>query len=82
MAYNSQFSPLEYLERRIKYYKKRTSVIKSNLNKEWLIKRYGRWVLKKATANALENNANRIAEFKMAAEILRKSPIYNKNKIA
>lgn len=53
MSWHPDRPPIEYLERRIKYYKKKVSSVKSSVNNEWLIKKYTKRGLIKAVEKAI-----------------------------
>jgi len=79
--YNTEYSPVEYLERRMRYYVKGIAKTKGLINKEWFIKKYGKVALKKQIKLSVEYKRKRIKEFNIAIEILKKSKTYNDNKL-
>jgi prefoldin subunit 5 len=70
MGYETDFDAITYLERRVKYYKKKRASIRHCLKDEFFIKRYGRKKLKTIIAKTLEQIDNRIIEYKSAIETL------------
>lgn len=70
MSWNPDKPPIEYLERRIRYYKKRIPVIKKFVNRKRLIQQYGKKLLKEIINSRVLHTQQRITEFEEAVKIL------------
>jgi hypothetical protein len=66
MAWQTDQPPLEYLKRRVIYYKKKRGYSRKWIKDKGMIKRYG----KKAIQTAIDRIESRIKEFEQAAKIL------------
>jgi hypothetical protein len=70
MAYNVDHFPIEYLQRRIIYYKKQRGSVNNLLTDPHMINRYGEQKAKELVAVRLEGIEYIISEFEKAIEIL------------
>jgi len=76
MSYNVENSPIELLQRRIKYYKGVRGRMRNMHKNEVLVRRYGKVQLKKKVIPAIvENIENKIAVFEQAIQVLEKSKL-------
>lgn len=73
MAWNTDQSPLNYLKRRIKYYKKKRSSIKNCAKNKAVIAQYGEKGVKKLIAISEQRINKRIKEFELAIKKIAKS---------
>ncbi len=81
MGYPTEHSPVEYLERRIIYYKKMIPKAKAAINDDFLIKRYGIRKIKEASKSRVAYYQARIKEYMVAISVLQTSKRYNENKL-
>lgn len=72
MGWNYDRPPIEYLERRVKYYRKKIGSTKGLITRQWLITKYGKRQLKKIIKLRIEHCEARIKEFEQAISILQK----------
>lgn len=71
MSYKVDYPPLEYLQRRIKYYKKRKARVKRLPDDEFFVRKYGARKIKKISNDATLNIEKMIKEFEKAISILK-----------
>lgn len=73
MGYQTDFSPIEYLQRRVIYYKKLRGNARNWHTDEYFIQRYGIKGIKKQAKIAIERYEKRIEEYGKAIELLTKN---------
>lgn len=73
MGWDYDRPPLEYLQRRIVYYKKKKGVVNGLAKNEFLIKKYRKRQLKKIIAQRIQEIDSRIVEFTEAVTILKQA---------
>lgn len=74
MAYKTDYSPVDYLRRRIIYYKKQSGVIRNLIKKKILIERYGgKQNLKNFITIRIKAIENRMIEYEAAIKKLSKN---------
>lgn len=71
MANETDFPPIEYLQRRIIYYKKRRGAIRNWPNDEYFVKRYGKRKITSLSKSAVERIEGRIKEYEDAIQKLK-----------
>lgn len=67
MAWRVDKDPIEYLEQRVRYYKKKEREFKNHLKDEDMLRRFG----KEGIEGAIANVELRILEFQYAIKILK-----------
>lgn len=73
MGYETDHPPIVYLERRIKYYKKRRGNARGWPNDEYYLRRYGKKEIKRISKAVIARYDERIKEYEKAIEILKKN---------
>lgn len=71
MGYETDHPPIVYLERRIKYYKKRCGNARGWPNDEYYLKRYGKKEITRLSKAVIARIEARIREYEKAIEKLK-----------
>jgi hypothetical protein len=77
MAYQTDYFPIEYLQRRVAYYKKRRSSTKNAIKNKILVDKYGEQETKAMIAKRLEGIDQIVRQYEMAIMILTQNIIDN-----
>jgi hypothetical protein len=72
MGFETDYAPIEYLQRRVKYYKKLRGKTKNWAKDEYLIKKYGQKKMAELSKSAAVRYELRIKEYENAISILQK----------
>lgn len=71
MGWNPDRPPIEYLERRVKYYHKKIAKIKAQAKDPWFIEKYGKAQLLRVIRVTVAKQYTRIKEFEDAIKKLK-----------
>ena len=70
MAHNVHYSPIDYLEHRVTYYKKLRTRLANTVNDKWILDKYGKEEAEKMIAKRIVELDSMVRQYKQAIEKL------------
>jgi hypothetical protein len=71
MGWETDQPPLSYLERRVKYYKKKIATAKKWTTMDFFLRQYGKKEITRISNRRIAHYETRIGEFQKAIEVLK-----------